>query len=158
MKPTPPTAVLDTNVLLLWLVALTDQSLLLSFKRVDTFNAEDLATLGKLLRDFQNLITTPHVLAEVSNFVDQAPQYRRPKLIAALRHFIEKHREVYEAASELVARDEFSSLGIADTGLSALSTDAMVITTDYHLWGRITSRGGHCVNFHHLRSKQLLPG
>jgi len=150
-------ALLDTNVLLLWLVGLTDPSLLVTFKRVDTFDAEDLSLLGRLLRRYQSLITTPHVLTEVSNFVDQAPQYRRRELVAALRHFVEGHRELYEASSKLVGHQDFEHLGISDTGLSALSFDAVVITTDFHLWGRILSHGGNCVNFNHLRSKQPLP-
>ena len=158
MKRTPSTAALDTNLLLLYLVGITDQSLLITFKRVSTFEAPDIATLIKLLGKFQKLITTPHILAEASNFLTQAPQHRRRELMASLRRFAEAHQEAYQAAKELVTRDEFSALGLADTGLAALSAEAAVLTTDYHLWGRITSQGGHCVNFYHLRSSELLSG
>jgi hypothetical protein len=152
----PSTAVLDTNLLLLYLAGITDQSLLVSFKRVSTFEPPDIAALTKLLGNFQKLITTPHILAEASNFLTQAPQYRRRELMASLRGFAEAHQETYQTARELVTRDEFTALGLADTGLAALSAEAVVLTTDYRLWGQITSQGGHCVNFYHLRSSQLL--
>jgi hypothetical protein len=149
-----PVALLDTNVFLLWLVGLTDTSLLKTFKRVDTFDEEDFTTLGALLGRFQHLITTPHVLSEVSNFVDQAPQHRRLELVACLRKFIEDSREIYEAAKDLASGDAFSLLGLTDVGLWSLSLQAVVITTDYALWGRIHKRGGLTINFNHLRPKQ----
>jgi hypothetical protein len=150
------TVLLDTNLLLLWLVSLTDASLLVTFKRVDTFVEQDLTLLAKLLRGFSNLITTPHVLAEVSNFVDHAPLYRRNDLKLALLRFIEANQETYEAAVKLISYQEFQALGIADTGLLALSTYATVLTVDHHLWSRITAAGGSCINFSHARSQQIL--
>jgi hypothetical protein len=149
------TALLDTNLLLLWLVSLTDASLLVTFKRVDTFVEEDLTLLGKLVQRFSHLITTPHVLAEVSNFVDHAPLYRRDDLKLALRDFIEANQEAYEAAVKLISYHEFEALGVADTGLLALSTHATVLTVDHHLWSRILAAGGSCINFSHARSQQI---
>jgi hypothetical protein len=151
-----PIALLDTNLLLLWLVSLTDASLLASYKRVNQFTADDLTLLAQLLSGFSDLLTTPHVLAEVSNFVDQAPQYRRDDLKNALRRFIERHREAYEAATRLLARAEFDALGIADTALLSLSMHATVITVDHELWSRILANGGSCINFNHARSSLLL--
>jgi hypothetical protein len=151
-----PTALLDTNLLLLWLVSLTDASLLVTYKRVDIFVEEDLTLLGKLLQGFSNLMTTPHVLAEVSNFVDHAPLYRRDDLKLTLRRFIEANRETYQAAVKLISYREFQALGVADTGLLALSTHATVLTVDHHLWGQILAAGGSCINFSHARSHQIL--
>ncbi len=149
-------ASLDTNILLLRLVAETDPALLGTFKRVSSFELEDLRLLAQVLIPFRSLVTTPHVLAEVSNFVDQAPTYRRSDLIAALVRFVYENGEVYEAAKDLVTRPAFVSIGLADTSLLALSKGTMVVTTDYHLWGRIAAENGHCINFNHLRSEGLL--
>lgn len=151
-----PIALLDTNLLLLWLVSLTDASLLVSYKRVDLFVAEDLTLLAKLLKEFSSFMTTPHVLAEVSNFVDHAPLYRRDDLKLALKRFIEANQETYEAAAKLISYQEFQALGVADTGLLALSTYATVLTVDHHLWSRILAVGGSCINFSHARSQQIL--
>ncbi len=149
-------ALLDTNLLVLWLVSLTDASLLATFKRVNTFVEEDLTLLAQLLRRFDSLMTTPHVLAEVSNFVDHAPMYRRDDLKTSLRRFIEAHRETYEAAVQLISYQEYHALGVADTGLLALSHHTTVITVDHQLWNRILAAGGSCINFSYARSHQLL--
>jgi hypothetical protein len=149
------TALLDTNVLLLWLVGLTDPDLFLTFKRVNTFNNDDFVLLARFLESFEALITTPHVLAEVSNFVDQAPPYRRKELIASLQFFAQQHAEHYETAKTLSQREEFPALALTDTGLAAMSSEAIVVTTDFHLWGRIQALGGKSVNFNHLRTSQF---
>ena len=156
VKAAPVSASLDTNILLLRLVAETDPTLLTTFKWVSSFELGDLRTLAQALIPFRNLVTTPHVLAEVSNFVDQAPTYRRSDLLAALTRFIHRSSEIYEAATALVSRPAFNSIGLADTGLLALSKKTMVVTTDYQLWNRIAAENGRCINFNHLRSEVLL--
>jgi hypothetical protein len=150
------TALLDTNILLMWLVGLTGPSLFVTFKRVDTFQASDFVLLSRFLQPFRKLITTPHVLAEVSNFIDQAPLHRRKDLIASLKAFVDRYPEHYEAAAILIHRDEFTAFGLTDTGLSALSADAVIVTTDFRLSGRIQALGGNSVNFNHLRTSDLL--
>jgi hypothetical protein len=156
MSDTPRTAVLDTNVLLLLLAGETDASLLRTFKRVDSFTEMDLELLTTTLQPFREIITTPHVLAEVSNFVDQAPLYKRADLISALQRFVEENAEHYEYARRLVVRAEFRWLALADTGLVSLSSEAVIVTTDYQLANQIALDGGHVINFNHLRGQQLL--
>lgn len=149
-------ALLDTNVLLLKMVAETDPSLLRTFKRVQTFEERDIALLDRLLSEFDTLLSTPHVLAEASNFIDQAPAHRRTELIETFQRYVSESTEHYESALDLMARAEFVSLGLADTGLSSLSRIAVVITTDFHLSGRIEKAGGAVINFNQARSYQLL--
>jgi hypothetical protein len=150
------TAVLDTNVLLLLLVAQTDISLLKTFKRVQSFEASDISLLESILSRFQSFISTPHVLAEVSNFVDQAPPYRRSDLVQALRRYVDTHAERYEAARVLADSKEFALLGLTDTGLTHLSGESVVITVDFRLAGKIEALGGSVINFNHARSAFLL--
>jgi rRNA-processing protein FCF1 len=144
---------LDTNILLLWLVGHVDVFLLLAWKRVDIFDVEDFERLKKLLFRFSAILTTPHVLAEVSNFIDQAPQHRRLALIESLRKFADENREHYEQARNLVQRTEFKLLGLTDTALVDLSADAVVVTMDFHLYNRIVSLGREAINFNHRRYK-----
>jgi hypothetical protein len=153
----PPTAAPDTNILLLVLVAQTDVSLLKTFKRVQNFTSEDIELLREVLRPFQRLATTPHVLAETSNFLDQAPQYRRVSLTDALRNFIRSHTEFYEESRLLAERDEFAELGLSDAGLSSLSNEFTIITMDFHLAGKIRQSGGSVINFQQLRSQRIRP-
>jgi len=145
----------DTNVLLFFLVAQTDISLLRTFKRVQNFDSQDVEILRDVLKPFQTIATTPHVLTEVSNFIDQAPQYRRADLIRALQSFIQSNAESYEESRLLSARDEFAELGLSDTGLSSLSAQFTVITMDFHLAGKIRQAGGSVINFQQIRNQRI---
>lgn len=143
--------VLDTALLLLWLVGRTDLNLLRTFKRVSSFAPEDVYLLTDLLSNTTDVITTPHVLAEVSNFVDQSPQYSRQALIRSFQAFAESHPELYLEAKSLVARPQFFSLGLTDTGLVELSSQTAILTVDYRLVGKIQAFGGSAENFNNLR-------
>ena len=133
------------------MAAETDVSLLRSFKRVDIFSEKDIDSLAVVLTPFRSLVTTPHILAETSNFVDQAPPYVREALIESLREFVVGNEEWYEKARTLAPRREFPSLGLTDTGLVAVSERATIITVDWRLAGQIESAGGRVINFNHHR-------
>jgi hypothetical protein len=149
-------AIFDTNVLLLWLVLRVDIGLLRNFKRVRSFTVEDAQLLWSLATSFAAIVATPHVLSQTSDFVEQAPDYRRPALIEALRSFIAEHNEWYEEARLLCGLDQFQSVGLADAGLLSISGRATVVTADRKLAGQIEGRGGHVINFNHYRSGQFL--
>lgn len=103
--------------------------------------------LEDLLRPFQKLATTPHVLSETDNFVDQAPTYRRRDLKDGLILFIERAPERYRPAKELATVDGFIPLGLTDCGLIDFQQEAVVITTDFRLAGHIQAHNGLAVNF-----------
>jgi hypothetical protein len=145
---------LDTNLLLLLLVARTDETLLNQFKRVQVFTYEDIELLTELLRPYAEFVTTPHILSETSNFIDQAPSWRRSALVDCLKEFIDGGVEVFQPARLLIERDEFNALGLTDTAMSQLSDEAVVMTVDYRLAGKIEAMGGNALNFNHYRSSQ----
>lgn len=144
---TAQVAVLDTNVLLLLLVASVDRSLLRSYKRVSQFTTQDVTALEDLLRPFAGLATTPHVLSEADNFVGQAPAHRRQDLKNGLIRFIERTPERFRLARELATLDEFIRLGLTDCGLIDFEGEAVVITTDFRLAGHINAHNGRAVSF-----------
>src|SRR5665213_511539 len=131
----------------------TDAKLLLDFKRVSAFSYSDIHILRDLLKPFTAHVTTPHILAETSNFVDQAPQYKQAQVIGELRRYIDTVAELYRPAQMLAQRGEFAALGLTDTGIAELSSGVVVLTTDYHLSGKIDALGGHALNFNHSRSR-----
>lgn len=132
-------------------------SLLRTFKRVQSFNSIDVDLLSVVLKPFRQFVTTPHILAETGNFIDQAPQYRRADMIETYRAFIATQDEIYEDARSLASRPEFDALGLADTGLSSLSARCTVITMDFHLSGKIHQAGGSVINFQEARSQRIRP-
>ena len=151
----PRIVVQDANLLLMYFAGRVDPSLLGRWKRVSLFDTEDLSLLNPLLLTFSSQQTTPHILAEVSNFIDQSPPYRRAELIAEFENFACQWPETYEQASILVLRPEFRALALTDTGLVSISKLAVVLTVDFHLAARIAASGGHTINFNHLRNQLI---
>ena len=60
----------DTNLLLLHLIGRTNKNRILKFKRTQAYTIEDFELLERFIAEFKILITTPHVLTEVSNLGD----------------------------------------------------------------------------------------
>ncbi len=58
---------IDSNVLLLYVVDVTDRRRIQKFKRTEKYTAENFGLPSALMGDFRTLITTAHVLAGVSN-------------------------------------------------------------------------------------------
>ncbi len=137
----------------MWLAGRTDITLLEKFKRIGMFSRQDLELLRDILLPFDSFVTTPHILSETSNFLDQAPYWLRAALLQEFKNFIRQGVEVYDPAESLMERDEFNVFGLTDTALSKLSSDAVVITVDFRLAGKIASNGGHVLNFTHFRAK-----
>jgi len=66
-KHRPNGVMIYTNVLILYLVGKTNKRLILNFKRTQAYAVEDFELLDRFVSHFNKLITTPHVLTEVSN-------------------------------------------------------------------------------------------
>ena len=145
-------ASLDTNMMLLWLVVQTDLALLNNFKRVRNFDRTDVVLLRNLLEFCERFVTTPHILAETDNFIDQAPTYRRNDLRVNLRRLIDSAVEVRGPAKTLVRSEAYAALGHSGSSLAAISGEATVITLDFDLSGFIRGHGGSAVNFQHYRT------
>jgi len=126
------------------------------FKRVQMFIPSDIELLRNSMLRFSRQVTTPHILSETSNFIDQAPALQRSALNSQFRLFIRSVAEIYRPAAALVDREEFNILGLSDVGALAISTEAVVLTMDYKLSGKIRAMGGNALNFNEARSKDLL--
>jgi hypothetical protein len=72
-----------------------------------------------------------------------------------LKEFIRNGVEVYGEAKTLIQRDEFNALGLTDTGMAHLSEEAVIITVDYRLAGKIEAIGRNALNFNHYRSNLM---
>ena len=66
---------LDTNLLLLFLVDSYERKRIRNFKRTSTFSEEDFDLLAAFLQAFKKILTTPHILTEVSNLAGSLPDH-----------------------------------------------------------------------------------
>ena len=61
---------IDSNLLVLLLVGLVNKRRIPEFKRTQNFTIRDFETLANLIQWFGKLVTTPHVLSQVSDLTD----------------------------------------------------------------------------------------
>jgi hypothetical protein len=108
------------------------------------------------------LFNTPHILTEVSNLANSLPSWWKPdwgtnfaSLFASNRGLIQV-RECWIPATELASMPEFIDFGIADCAIACQSNEALIVTEDYRLSGKLRSRNMPVVNFRDIKNSQRL--
>ena len=149
-------AILDSNLLLLHWCASFDSDLVCSFKRLNSFQPEDVVLLSETLKVFSAVRTTPHVLTEVSNLANSLPQWRKEDWSNHFSRQIQVIAEEWTSAATIAAGD-FMWLGLTDAALATLAKTHVILTIDFSLSKSLESRGLNVINFTHLRSLWLEP-
>lgn len=157
MKESAGRAVLlDSNLLLVFVVGTIDQNQISRFKRTSSYTIEDYILLSSLIDSAVTLVTTPHILTEVSNLAGQLTEPLRSAARDQLRKFVELAIEEVTPASELVVHDSYKRLGITDAAIQTVSSDRLtVVTDDFDLYMVGSRSGAAFINFNHLRSLYL---
>jgi len=141
--------VVDTNLLLLYLVGQYDPLQIKKCNRTDAYSIEDFDLLRGLLAAFSVIVTTPNILTEVCNLSKKLP----PAYFGELRKQVRILEEKYFPARHACDRTYFDRFGLTDTIIAELSRNQyLVLTADVELWGLLLSLGIDAINFNHLRS------
>jgi rRNA-processing protein FCF1 len=151
---------LDSNLLLLFLVGGYSLSLIRTFKRVSDYSVQDYRLLVEFLGSFKILVVTPHVLTEVSNLANSLPQGIKTEWFRSFAELLASQgstpglREHHIAADAIAKTREFYAFGITDAAISLISSDTLVVTADYRLSGTLRKKGVEVLNFSDLRLLQ----
>jgi hypothetical protein len=151
---------LDTNMLLLWLVGSHDRRRIKGFKRTEQFEAEDFDLLNQLIIQCGlPIATTSHVLTEVSNQAGQLTGKVKRACFQILAGYVQRAEELHAMAKSVVSDPVFIRLGLTDVAIAHLAQDQLlsVITVDFDLWQHLMKIGVKAHNFNHLRSSRLVP-
>ena len=148
---------LDTNLLVLLVVGLTDRGLILKHKRTRTFEPADYDLLLEILASFDTVVVTPHILAEASNLLAQTGEPALSALRTTFAALVEAQEERYVAARDSVRQPAFLRLGLTDTAILGLAGDDLaLLTTDVGLYLEAAKTNSLAENFNHLRQARLL--
>lgn len=152
---------LDSNLLLVFITGSLGPSVFARFKRISAYTIQDYELLVRFVNAFRFLLTTPHILTEVSSLANSLPAWYKPDwyrnlaLLIASEHVEPGMRERWIPATELSQMPEFAAFGITDTALmTRLSSEALVVTEDYRLSGALRSQNIPVLNFRDLRQLQ----
>lgn len=143
---------LDTNLLLLYLIGLFDPDRIERFKRTEKFSYEDFQILSRIMRPFNIIRTLPHVLAEVNSLSGQL----HSNMLASFREIFKGQIELFEEASptsiNASQRPEFRYLGLTDAAIILESIGKwLVLTDDLPLFIALNRAGVDVLNFTAIR-------
>jgi len=149
----PKGVLVDTNILLLFLLGRVDRERIGQFKRTAQFTPLDFDMLAQVLLKFQQVVTTPNVLTEVSNLGGQLTGRVRSEFMdvfaSSIGSFVEQF--VYSAAA--AATNVFKKIGLTDACIGAACKDKyLVLTDDFALAQILAAEGIDVINFNHLRN------
>jgi rRNA-processing protein FCF1 len=146
----------DANLLLLYVVGAHDREMISSFKRTAKFTPEDFLILTTVLDTFHRVVTTPHVLTEVSNLAGQLKEHLKPAVFQLFAQTIQVLSEEYVPAREVSSHPAFSGFGLTDTAiLQQARGKYLVLTEDFRLSQYLGHQGVDVLNFNHLRTYLL---
>ena len=146
--------VIDTNLLLLYLMGVYDPKKISQFKRTQQFIEEDFRLLVKFidLFDKAKVVVTPHILTETTNL---APNYTFP----ILQTILESLQENMVESLKIINSDTtcFNKFGLSDTAIQHLAQqNYLILTDDFPLYHYLATKGHSVINFNHIRSGYLL--
>jgi hypothetical protein len=148
---------LDTNLLVLLIVGSTSEAHIPKHKRTRSYDVQSFRLLREtLLRNFAQVVTTPHVLAETSALIRQCAEPLRSDVTKLLGGWVSESREQHLPAAEVVQRPEYIRIGLTDAALVAqVSKEMVLLTDDLEVYLEATRAGIPAENFTHLREAYL---
>ena len=148
------TVVIDTNLLLLFIVGTTDKAYIGMHKRLKSdYTEHDFLLLVVLISQFSDIVLLPHIVTETSNLISHIDDPARSKILKVFKNLINTVTELPIASAAGVARDEFYQLGITDAVILHLCTMEIygikptLITTDGELANRANSLGYSVIDY-----------
>jgi rRNA-processing protein FCF1 len=146
----------DTNLLLLYVVGAFDPQRIPAFKRTSRFTPDDYALLVDFLKRFQRIVTTPHILAEVSNLAAELSGQVKDGVFQKLAAGIGLYDERHAPAAEVAVHPAFARFGLTDLAVLRHARDRLlVLSDDFRLTQYLQHHGVDAINFNHLRAPQF---
>lgn len=142
----------DTNILLLFFIGSIERRLIEQFKRTQGFEQNDFDLIVGFLALFENrIVTTPHILTEVSNLAGQLGRQKQ-RFFPYFARGISRLIEHYEPSANLIQAVYFAKFGLTDAAIIDLvKGQFLVLTDDFRLFNYLGNQGVDVINFNHLR-------
>jgi len=150
--------IVDTNVMLVYIVGIYGHNYLPKFKRTRGYDREVFEYIYSVLAQFRRHIITPHILTELSNL---SPKIRDNKQDNKLAAYFTVFKDVLERASErYINKDNILNstllpkLGVTDLTIieAAEKYKCLVFTDDGPATGCMRHKGIEVLNLKEIRT------
>lgn len=144
--------VVDTNILLLYIVGSVNRERISRFKRTKQFTPDDYDLLARILSFFPKILTTPNILTEVNSLANQLGEPERSRCLQNFGQAITQLNEIHEPSQQLVQMPEFQKFSLTDCSILKIAKASyLVLTDDLKLSQTLQKKGIDTVNFNNLR-------
>lgn len=149
----------DTGPLVVLYVGLHDPAQVERFPRTrhigqEVFTSKDFEVIFALVNGFERVVTTPHVLAEVSNFLGQLQGRVKDECFNVFARHVASTttHEHLPTAGALSSKPEFVPFGITDAAIAEVAAEQyLVLTTDARLNAHLAKKGVASLNYNNFR-------
>lgn len=143
---------LDTNLLILFIVGGTNPAYIRSHKNCNRFSHNDYDILLQHIAVSAGLVTTAQILSETANLLRQVADPIRSEVSAFFKLFVMTTRELQPPAVAAVSDPAYLWLGFNDAAiLTCLGSDRVLITGDGNLHAAAIQRSRGVLHFTELR-------
>lgn len=147
---------LDTNLLSVLAVGLTDESYLSVHKGFKAYGPEDLRALKGMAEASTGLVVTPNTLTETCNLVDRLHGRARARVYRKLTALIQSTEEIYVQSAIAAAQKAFFRLGLTGAVmLNLASRETYLVTADLDLYLAAHAAGYDALNFNYLPHRNV---
>jgi rRNA-processing protein FCF1 len=143
----------DTNLLVLFVVGMVNLTRIKDFKRTSQYTADDFQLLRRVMGWFDLRYTVAHVMAEVSNLTDLKGS-ELPKARHVLKATIEILREPAMPSIRAARHQTYGALGLVDAAIVEVAHEhkCAVLTDDFELYRVLEREGLPVINFNYRRA------
>jgi len=124
--------IIDTNVMLVYIVGIYDPNYLPNFKRTSGYDIEIFEYIHLVLSQFRKHIITPHILTELSNLSMNIQDNRLAEYFSVFKRILEATEEEYINRDNILHSDLLPKLGVTDLAVieAAEKYKCLVFTDD----------------------------
>ncbi|HEG2084531.1 hypothetical protein L8P11_02705 [Enterobacter kobei] len=149
---------IDTNLLLLYLVGLFSEEAISQSKRLSSYSINDFRLLQKFLDGLPKILITSNIATEISNLIDFNGESLK-RFYAIFDAFLQlpQVEEVHLESKLISSRIDFSIYGLTDAGINSLAKKFLILTDDSRLYsyycGNICTSSdpnNEIINFYHI--------
>lgn len=142
-----PVVLVDTNLLVLLVVGLSRPTYIAAHGRLQYYDVSDFEIVRRMVEGYDDIVTTPHILAEVSSLIRKINNPARDHVRKTFRKLIDDCDEII-IASSTCREEHFLALGLTDAVSLRICSESMqedvaieLLTADEPLYNRALSLG-----------------
>lgn len=146
----------DTNALIVLVVGLIDTSLISSHRRTSIYEKVDFDNLVILIGDLDRIVTTPNILTEVDNLLNNFQKGHRWSYFQVMKELISRSTEKFIQSKLCLESSVFIELGLTDSGVLEICKECdFLVTGDSKLADYAAAFGIKVVDLVKIRNQRI---